>query len=247
MYKPDLNREPYVIESRKSDFIDLSSLANSLYSNPRNYAGPVGCGKSTVLSMLRCYYNMRYDAKELFQRTEKNRFRDGMNRYLVISADFSDFQAENRKEMLAWLREKMSLLYASFWDFLPESSETCLDILACESDERTLEYSLKELVSQLRHCSIRLPEHLARRQKERPILLLDEPGRVEIVASHFGYWYEISHFCENFLDVDWYEMTAGMFITCYAPVEGDVCYSLYLGNPSVESTAQESRPRSMTG
>lgn len=90
---------------REKDYVDVSMEIQHIIERCNKWgvtAMPPGCGKTTILSMLYYYLDMDEDSGGLFEGSElaKNwtEYKKHLNKYIVLSLDFSDFRAKTMDE-----------------------------------------------------------------------------------------------------------------------------------------------------
>ena len=182
--------------------------------------GPLGSGKTTLLKALAAFFDERAEgACELVEGGTRASLR-----YPVAWLDFSDFSAASFADALAYFAAKMSALYLSKL----EDYEQCryfevmgryLDVIEGLCDEEGLSRSLERLVSDYRGYAFD-------DDNERILILIDEVTRPYLFAAKFGYLKEMRNFMDRFLDIDHYEMDAGIVCTSYAPANTELAVSV---------------------
>ena len=214
---------------RAECFVDTSAFLNRiLYASRGIISGPAGSGKSTLLSMVRCFYDADMDFAKAFPDAEifriGSRHAAEMNGCPVLWMDLSDFSAKTYDEALSYYDRKMGALYRSFADYLlhprifgADEVENDIRLMNETADTQLLFAGLGRLINRLgfRNRSIK---------RGKPVVLLDEPFRVEIYARHFGYYDMLRDHLKRFLDIDVYERTTFMLLTAFAPPDRDLHY-----------------------
>lgn len=195
--------------------VDFSSCIQHNRCDYLNIYGPMNVGKTAYLDALRRYHSSLADNNS-----------DNDDKHFTVSLDFSDFVAIAYIDAINYFRKKMSELYLLMYKDVKEELryfETLsryLDVIEGVSDEERLKSSLVNMVRFLRY---------GRRYHDyyyRPLILIDEISRPLLYADKYGYLKEMTGFYDAFLDIDHYEMTAGIVTTSYAPVNTDVHFEL---------------------
>lgn len=213
------------------NFIDISSAVDYISPRCRNIiTGPRHSGKSMLLSMLRCFYDINLDFSSVFQDADilqSGSYRiDRMNRHPVIYIDFSDFCAEDRSAAIRYFRRKMRYIYWEYVDYLLEPRihgnhpvERYIRLMDESADENLVFDSLMLLSNALTVRDGRYSDRI------RPVVLLDDFYNCEIYAEHFGYYDEIAPLLCRFYDHDPYENIELMVMTAFSPVGHKIHYS----------------------
>lgn len=184
-----------------------------MYFYPENICGPNGTGKTTFLS-------------EMMQTFK--------HEHPIVFLNFADCNVKTYDEALLYFRKKMSDLYCrmytrargGFWCF--NDTDHYIRIIEGKSDVSELEASLRHLIYCLRR-SVK-----GDRNSRRPMIFIDEISRPLLLAAGLGFIREMKLFFDEFLEIDHYELTGGIFTTSYAPLNTDVAYELkYIGNKPV--------------
>ncbi|MEE5993859.1 MAG: AAA family ATPase [Oscillospiraceae bacterium] len=220
--------EPYYqLYLNSKNFIDMTDFLEHIIRIGGTVLGEHQCGKSTLCSMVRCCLDEKLSYAEMFGKeaaaTLREKIREDLNSFPVISIDFSDFAAENYDDAISYLRRKMADLYFSYKDYLlnPEneylsSRDDSLSIMDESADMNRLAYSLRELVQAL-NCS--KPNKPFERET---VLILDESNRMNIVSNHFGYGKEMNEFIDEFLRIEPYDDLFTLLETGYKPYNSSV-------------------------
>lgn len=181
-----------------------------------NICGPMHAGKTAYLNALR-----EYHAGKDEQDSESDH-----DRHFVIFLDFSDFVAIAYIDALNYFRKKMSELYLDLYEEVKEelryfeTLDRYLDVIEGECDDEALKKSLVDMVRYVRYGK-RFNEYYF-----RPMILIDEISRPLLYAARYGYLDEMEEFYDAFLEIDHYEMTAGIVTTSFAPANTDVHFGL---------------------
>ncbi len=197
----------------KADF--LSCLPHNSFKYLNIY-GPLHSGKTSFLNAVR----------EFHKRIDEDGSDNDYGRHFVIYLDFSDFVAIAYIDAINYFRKKMSELYLLLYQEIQEelryfeTLDRYLDIIEGESDEEALTQSLLNMVR-----FVRYGQHFDD-YYFRPLILIDEISRPLIYAAKYGYIKEMTKFYDEFLNIDHYEMTAGIITTSFAPANTDVHFGL---------------------
>lgn len=186
-----------IIES-KYFFIDKSLLIKDidegskiiLYPRPRRF------GKTLNLSMLKYFYDIKENNRELFNglNIEKEETMKKQGKYPVIFITFKDVKALNKdtamyliKEIIAEEYNKHTYLLNS--EVLTEKDkEYYKQILDTKNNEDVYMYSLKNL-----------SEYLTRYYEEKTVILIDEYDMPLHSSYAYGYYEEMVMFIRNLL------------------------------------------------
>lgn len=194
----------------KGDLFDTSEILQDIveYRRWNVLAYPAGNGKTTLLSMIYYYLEQSEDSRAIFENLHlAHKWGDWdrhLNRYVVLTLDFSDFHEESMKDALAYIRRKMQDLYQRKAAYLFEqnrlfahSAELFLAFITDDPDLYQLEWSLKELMSIC--CFAR---DVSSGMEDRVVLLMDNVVMLEKKAKEYGYEREMRGFLEKFLDFE---------------------------------------------
>ena len=194
-----------------------------------NIYGPRGSGKALFLEK----------AREFCGIDESEIQREHGDKHPIIFLDFSDFCCVSFDDALCYFRAKMSELYISYIETCGEELtyrkwEQYLDVLEGRCDEKKLKKSLLELVY---HIRFRYRWNNRRGiSSENPLILIDEISKPLLYAANYNFLSEMQEFLDGFLEIDHYELTAGIITTSYAPINTDVFYDLkYIRNEPVNN------------
>ena len=197
--------------------VDFTKFIDRVKFRNLNICGPFGVGKTSYLKAIR-QYNDEYDPKSTASNC--------CDRHFVISLDFSDYSGKTYEEAICYFRKKMSELYVFLYENVKgelehyKALEWFLDVEEGICDVEKLRNSLVDIVRLLRYG-----KHY-QQNYYRPLIIIDEISRPILYASKYGYYRELSGFYDDFLNIDHYEMTAGIITTSFAPVNTDVHYGM---------------------
>jgi len=186
------------------NFIDKSlGIEELMRSSGREiFRGKKGFGKSSFLSMLKCYLDKNEDSKDVFSKlkiaSEYENWEKHLNKYCVIFLDFSDFYAESFKSAIEYFNKKMTKLYiemfdAFLFDYEIDSSrcEYYLDVVESKFKKTSVENSLNNLI-----CIY----HSSNNKEKLPLaILIDNIVQTEVFARKFGYSDKMGKFIRKFL------------------------------------------------
>lgn len=202
--------------------IDYRECISSYRYMNMNIVGPSKSGKSSFLKEARKYYDIEEDKSEY----------DNVDRHIIIYLDFSKYYGCSYEDAIAFIKQKMSALYIDMYKYTYvglhyyKSLECYLDVIEGSCSEKELSQSLLELVRYLRYSV-----HSDRYNANRPLILIDEVSRPLLLSAKYGYYEQMLAFMDAFLNIDHYEMTAGIITTSFAPANTDVAYDLkYISN-----------------
>ena len=199
-----------------NDTVDFADYIKVSWNEYKNICGPIGTGKTSFLKFILDYN----------QSAKKENSKDDNNKHFIIPLDFSDYSGKTYDQAICYFRKKMSDLYVSLLEQIKEELrlwrdwENYLDVIEGISSDEALKYSLEDIVQKIRYRLGRSDQYY------RPLITIDEVSRPLLYASKYGYYHELKQFYDAFLDIDHYEMTAGIITTSYAPVNTDVFYDL---------------------
>ena len=220
----EINEPYYQLYLNSDNFIDMTDNLTCVIRNGATILGEHRCGKSTFLSMVRCFLDEKLSFTDMFGEEAAEKVRkeiyEELNTFHVINIDFTDFAAETYDDAITYLKRKMSDLYFSFKDYVmaPENAcantrDSCLSIMDMTAEEDNLKYSLRRIISILnrskRHSSF----------KNDAVLIMDESNRMSIAAHHFGYGEEMDAFIKDFLRIDPYDDLFSIIETGYEPFD----------------------------
>ena len=162
-----------MIES-KSFFVDKSLFIKEvieessevvLITRPRRF------GKSLNFSMLKYFFDIKEDSKELFKGLKISREKESlmhMNKYPVVDMTLKDVTGSSWGNAKDVLRVKMGKIYEKFkndvWDCLTDKQKKIYTSI--EEEEASEAHLIESLLS--------LTEHLKKRYGEKVIVLIDE-------------------------------------------------------------------------
>lgn len=188
-----------------------SSYIDQMYFRYVNICGPHNTGKTGFLSEMTSHFRMKG--------------------HPVIRLDFSDCCIMTYEEAIYYIKSKMSGLYCEMYDRCKRdfqgyrSCEKYIDVLEGSCDTETLSGSLLNMVYSLRRSN------QGNRKSNRPMIFIDEISRPLLYSAEYGFYEELQRFYDEFLEIDHYELTGGIYTTSFAPVNTDVEYSLkYISN-----------------
>ena len=186
-----------IIES-KYFFIDKSLLIKDidegskiiLYPRPRRF------GKTLNLSMLKYFYDIKENNRELFNglNIEKEETMKKQGKYPVIFITFKDVKALNINNCMLKLKDEIRRMfnehiYLLESDVLNESEKVMFNsILNGNADISKYENSLKNL-----------SEYLTRYYEEKTVILIDEYDMPLHSSYAYGYYEEMVMFIRNLL------------------------------------------------
>ncbi len=197
--------------------VDFTKYIDKVKFRNLNICGPYGVGKTSYLNAIQ-QYNEEYDPQ--FKKC------GCCDRQFVISLDFSDYSGKTYDEAICYFRKKMSELYVFLYEKVKDelehytTLEWFLDVEEGICDVEKLRNSLADIVKLLRYGKNYQQNYY------RPIIIIDEISRPLLYASKYGYYRELTAFYNVFLNIDHYEMTAGIITASYAPVNTDVHYGM---------------------
>ncbi|WP_036608786.1 AAA family ATPase [Oribacterium sp. P6A1] len=216
-----------VMEMEKMGMFDNydESYLEDMYFKCENICGPRGTGKTSFLKALMKYFGdigeERLDSEPIEREHLSN-----YGKHPIIFLDFSDCSSNTPEKMMKYIRKKMSELYISLWKECRDelwgysSYSEYLDIIEGTCNDKLLSRSLVKIV------------HLSRMRRtlggchERPMIFIDEISKPLLYASEYGFYNDLQKFYDDFLEIDHYELTGGIYTTSFAPLNTDVKYKL---------------------
>lgn len=207
------------------DAVDFSRFIKVPRFDYVNVCGPFRSGKTSYIRAIQQYN------EELDQDLPLDDYRD---KHFLILMDFSDYSAKTYDEAICFFKKKMSDLFVAIYDRIKgeldnyQILEWYLDVEEGRCSEEKLRHGLLDLVKTVRYGKNWNQYYY------RPLIIIDEVSRPILYASKYGYLDGLLNFYDEYLDIDHYEMTAGIITTSYAPANTDVPYRLkYIGNKPV--------------
>ena len=204
------------------DFLEFIEGVHFCYTN---ICGPFSSGKTSYLKAIQQYNDNPDQDLSSDERTDK---------HFVIPLDFSDYSGKTYEEAICFFKKKISKLYVSLYNKVKEeldyygTLEKYLDFEEGKCDEKELRHSLVDMIRLARYGKN------YDRYYYRPLITIDEISRPILYASKYGYIDELLDFYNDFLDIDHYELTAGIITTSYTPANINVPYDLkYISNKPV--------------
>ncbi len=189
-----------------------------------NICGPLNAGKTSLLNAVRQYNMCSTDDRE----------EDRRDKHFIVSLDFSDYSGKSYDVWLTYIRKKLSDLYVSLYDKVEDelrayrTMESYINIVEGISGEDELRTSLDCMIRYLRWGNWNDEFFL------RPLVIIDEVSRPVLYGAEYGYVDEIKNFMHYYLEIDHYELTAGIITTSYSPANVDVNYDFrYIRNVPV--------------
>ena len=164
----------------KSFFVDKSLFIKEvieegsevvLITRPRRF------GKSLNFSMLKYFFDIKEDSRELFKGLKISREEESlkhMNKYPVVDIDFKGIDGDNWEGVKRGIYTRISELYSRYWEEVrevidEEEKKIYKQIIKREPWDVDIVLSLKRLI-----------EYLERRYKEKVIVLIDEYDAVMV-------------------------------------------------------------------
>ena len=197
--------------------VDFSKFLNTISHRNLNICGPIHAGKTSFLkAILQCSEDCDHNSHDDYCR----------DRHFTIFLDFSDYSGKTLEEAICYFRKKMSDLYVLLYEKVKaeleyyKKLEWYLSVEESTCDEEVLRHSLVNVVRLVRYGKNYHDYYY------RSLILIDEISRPILYASKYGYYNELMEFYNAFLDIDHYEMTAGIITTSYSPVNTKVFYGL---------------------
>ena len=142
-----------------------------LITRPRRF------GKSLNFSMLKYFFDIKEDSRELFKGLKISREEESlkhMNKYPVVDIDFKGIDGDNWEGVKRGIYTRISELYSRYWEEVrevidEEEKKIYKQIIKREPWDVDIVLSLKRLI-----------EYLERRYKEKVIVLIDEYDAVMV-------------------------------------------------------------------
>ena len=174
------------------EFLSQTPPMVSLITRPRRF------GKTLTMSMLREFFDIRKDSREIFEGLKVARNKElcdeWMNKHPVFYISLKRVEGLSFAEALAGFRELISLQSSEYTYLLQsielsESEKDALHSLFSGTNDKTL------LESSLQRISVALQNHW----KKPVILLIDEYDVPLACAQQNGYYHEMVSFIRNML------------------------------------------------
>lgn len=211
---------------KSEEYADISGDINELMRKHRwnSLVMPAGSGKTTLLSMLYYFFDVNEDSYALFHHSkaasEWSEWKEFLNKRIVITLDFSDFDADNMCIALEYIKEKMLALYKEKLHLVLDSGinyiiTSYMETLLSIDKYQPLKIQEHMVTDQQKNsgsdCRIALESSLRRLldtfyhgeySKKNAVLLIDNMCRLEKISEEKQYGSEMYHFLTEFLDFE---------------------------------------------
>ncbi|MFV0288912.1 MAG: AAA family ATPase, partial [Mycoplasmatales bacterium] len=175
-------------------YVDKTVLIKEILDNGEKVLflpRPRRFGKTLNLSMLRYFFDIKLDTKELFkdsklfQTKDSVKYYEYLNKYPVININLKGLEAKTYEEMIEKLKIKLSFISREYLYLLQE------DILELDKDfiQRGInnELTVEEVASYLKRLSIILQKYYG----QKCIMLIDEYDNIVSYAYEQGYYEQV--------------------------------------------------------